>query len=52
MRIILRRRGVSQDVIYLLRRDENRQWKIYGWDRAQNVNMGMESQEGGQSGAE
>lgn len=24
--------------IYLLRRDENRRWKIYGWDLAQNVN--------------
>ena len=23
--------------IYLLRRDENRRWKIYGWDLAQNV---------------
>ncbi len=23
-----------QDVIYLLRRDENRRWKIYGWDLA------------------
>lgn len=24
--------------IYLLRRDENRRWKIYGWDLAKNVN--------------
>lgn len=24
-------------VIYLLRRDGNRRWKIYGWDLAQNV---------------
>lgn len=24
--------------VYLLRRDENRRWKIYGWDLAQNVN--------------
>ena len=24
--------------IYLLRRDENRRWKIYGWDLAENVN--------------
>ncbi len=23
--------------VYLLRRDENRRWKIYGWDLAQNV---------------
>ena len=26
------------DMVYLLRRDENRRWKIYGWDLAQNVN--------------
>ena len=25
--------------IYLLRRDENRRWKIYGWDLAENVNL-------------
>lgn len=24
--------------VYLLRRDEHRQWKIYGWDAAENVN--------------
>lgn len=24
--------------IFLLRRDENRRWKIYGWDLAENVN--------------
>lgn len=24
--------------VYLLRRDEQRRWKIYGWDAAQNVN--------------
>lgn len=24
--------------VYLLRRDENRRWKIYGWDLAENVN--------------
>ena len=24
--------------IFLLRRDENRRWKIYGWDSADNVN--------------
>lgn len=28
------------DMVYLLRRDENRRWKIYGWDLAQNVNPG------------
>lgn len=26
------------DMVYLLRRDENRRWKIYGWDLAKNVN--------------
>lgn len=25
-------------MVYLLRRDENRHWKIYGWDLADNVN--------------
>ncbi len=25
------------DMVYLLRRDGNRRWKIYGWDLAQNV---------------
>ncbi len=26
------------DMVYLLRKDANRRWKIYGWDLAQNVN--------------
>lgn len=26
------------DMVYLLRRDDGRRWKIYGWDRAENVN--------------
>lgn len=26
--------------IYLLRKDENGHWKIYGWDLAENVNVG------------
>lgn len=26
-------------IIYLLRRDENRLWKIYGWDNAENVHL-------------
>ena len=26
------------EMVYLLRRDEDRRWKIYGWDLAQNVN--------------
>lgn len=25
--------------VYLLRRDENRQWKIYGWESADQVNL-------------
>ncbi len=27
------------NTVYLLRKDENRRWKIYGWDLAQNVNL-------------
>lgn len=30
---------VSQ--VYLLRRDEDKKWKIYGWDLAENVNPGV-----------
>lgn len=26
-------------IVYLLRRDENRLWKIYGWDNAENVHV-------------
>lgn len=26
-------------VVYLLRKDENRLWKIYGWDNAENVHI-------------
>lgn len=26
-------------IVYLLRKDENRLWKIYGWDNAENVNI-------------
>lgn len=34
-------KGVTNQVIiiYLLRRDENRRWKIYGWEDARNVNV-------------
>lgn len=32
----------SEGRVYLLRRDENRQWKIYGWDSADNVHVGEE----------
>lgn len=33
--------GVNNAVkmVYLLRRDEDRKWKIYGWDLAENVNL-------------
>ena len=31
-------RSNQVNTVYLLRRDENRRWKIYGWDLAQNVN--------------
>lgn len=33
--------GVNNSVkmVYLLRRDEDRKWKIYGWDLAENVNL-------------
>lgn len=27
-------------MVYLLRRDENRRWKIYGWEPAENVDVG------------
>lgn len=36
------REGSSSNIvriIYLLRRDENRRWKIYGWDNAENVDV-------------
>lgn len=29
----------SVDVVYLLRRDANRLWKIYGWENAENVHV-------------
>lgn len=29
----------SVDIIYLLRRDEKKKWKIYGWDNAENVHV-------------
>lgn len=33
-------RTVSDARVYLLRRDEDRRWKIYGWDEADNVHVG------------
>lgn len=32
--------SVSEGRIYLLRRDEDRHWKIYGWDSDDNVQVG------------
>lgn len=31
-----------QSRVYLLRQDEDRRWKIYGWDNADNVHVGQE----------
>ncbi len=31
-------KSTLSSTVYLLRRDENRHWKIYGWDWAKNVN--------------
>lgn len=31
---------ISEARVYLLRRDEDRHWKIYGWDAADNVHVG------------
>lgn len=33
-------RNISEGRIYLLRRDEDRHWKIYGWDSDDNVQVG------------
>lgn len=33
----------SQILIYLLRRDENKKWKIYGWESADKVNLKSEA---------
>lgn len=35
-------RSASEGRVYLLRRDEDRHWKIYGWDAADNVHVGEE----------
>lgn len=35
-------RTASEGRVYLLRRDEDRHWKIYGWDAADNVHVGEE----------
>lgn len=34
-------KGVTSQaiIVYLLRKDENRRWKIYGWEDARNVNV-------------
>lgn len=36
--IVEKGQSVPTTTVYLLRRDENRRWKIYGWELAQNVN--------------
>lgn len=36
------RQTVSEGRVYLLRRDADRHWKIYGWDSADNVHVGEE----------
>lgn len=38
--IMENRTNKSVQEVYLLRRDENKRWKIYGWDLAENVNPG------------
>lgn len=37
---VIREDGAPQmsETVYLLRRDENRHWRIYGWNQAENVN--------------
>lgn len=32
----------SEGRVYLLRKDENRRWRIYGWDDSDNVHVGEE----------
>lgn len=32
-------------IVYLLRRDEDKKWKIYGWDLAENVNLSQKTEE-------
>lgn len=33
------------NMVYLLRRDENKRWKIYGWDLAENVETAEKTEE-------
>lgn len=35
-------KSVLEGRVYLLRRDEDRHWKIYGWEKADQVNAGSE----------
>ena len=37
--ILEKGKSTYSTMVYLLRRDENRRWKIYGWDLAENVNV-------------
>lgn len=32
-------RNNSMELVYLLRKDDNKRWKIYGWDSEENVNV-------------
>ncbi len=34
--------NLQADIVYLFRKDENRLWKIYGWDNAENVHVESE----------
>ena len=34
----------STMLVYLLRRDENRKWRIYGWETAEQLNNSLEQQ--------
>lgn len=35
-------KSIPSNFVYLLRKDENRKWKIYGWDLAQNLRIGQD----------
>jgi len=33
-------KSIPSNIVYLLRKDENKNWKIFGWDLAQNLRIG------------
>lgn len=33
-------KSIPTNIVYLLRKDENKNWKIFGWDLAQNLRIG------------